>query len=159
MKVKKSIKIIIGIIGIIILSIVIDYISILLINRPVFALKDGNVYRGLFFDTYSCLEYSVPVIKRKDLKFSCATDKISIGEILEIVDKSKEIEDFMCAEVLEEFFEDNTYSYYFSCMKSSYVVVKYENGFEESVEDALANKTIRIDDLDKYHIDYIKYKK
>ena len=66
-------KFIFGVILVVILLIVIDLISIFTINKPLFAIKDKNgyVYRGLLYDTYNCLEYSVPQIKRKGLKLAC----------------------------------------------------------------------------------------
>ena len=64
-----------------------------------------------------------------------------------------------CAEVLEEFYEDDTYEYYFSCAKSNLVIVKYENGKEETVSEALKNGNITISDLDQFGINYIKVNK
>lgn len=80
-------------------------------------------------------------------------------EIFEIVDTTKEIKDFACADALEPFYEDDEFTYYYSCIKSSYVVVRYKNGFQQTVENALKNRYISIEDLDKYNIDYIKYEK
>ena len=158
---KKHLKIILVLIILVILSILIDLVCIFTINRPLFAIqtnKDIQVYKGLFFDAYNCLEYSIPQIKRKGVKFSCSTLKVNIGS-LKIVDTTLNIKDFTCAEALEEFYEDDTYKYYYSCIKSKYVIVKYENGYEETVSSALKNKTIRIEDLDRYNINYIKYEK
>ena len=158
---KKFIKIFLIIIGIIILSIVIDLVCIFTINRPIFAIKDDcdclySVYRGLFYDTYNCPEYSVPQIKAKGTKFSCANVIVDIGDIVEIVDTTKDIKDFVCAEALEEFYFDDTYAYYWECIKDKYMIVRYESGFEETISSALDNGTIDISDLDRYGIDYIK---
>lgn len=71
---KKHLKIILVFIFVIILSILIDLVCIFTISKPIFAIqtnKDIQVYKGLFFDTYNCLEYSIPQIKRKGVKFSC----------------------------------------------------------------------------------------
>lgn len=38
------------------------------------------------------------------------------------------------------------------------MIVEYESGFEESISSALKYKTIKISDLDKFNIDYIKEK-
>ena len=73
-----------------------------------------------------------------------------------IVDQTEDMDNFMCAEAMEQFYEDDNYVYYYSCMKSKYVVVKYANGFEETVEEALKYKSIKISDLDKYGINYYK---
>ena len=160
---KKSIKIILGIIIVVTLTIIIDLVCIFWINRPIFAQSEDYgtyaVYKGLFFDTYNCVEYSVPQIKMKGTKFSCANVRIDIGKVVDIIDKTKNIKDFVCAEALEGFYEDENYQYYYSCIKGKYIVVKYENGYEEKVSDALKYGTITIFDLDKYNIDYIKYDK
>lgn len=81
---KRWLKIILSVIGIIILTIIIDLICIFTINKPLFAIKDKNgyVYRGLFYDTYNCIEYSVPQIKLKGLKLSCTP--INIQELKEL---------------------------------------------------------------------------
>ena len=155
---KKFIKIFLIIIGIIILSIVIDLVCIFTINRPIFAIqaKTPYTYIGIFYDTYNCPEYSVPQIKAKGTKFSCANVRIDIGGVVEIVDTTKDIKDFVCAEALEEFYSDDTYAYYWSCIKDKYMIVRYESGFEETISSALKNSTIDISDLDRYGISYIK---
>ena len=158
---KKTVKIILILIGIIILYFIVDLLFIFTLNRPLFMVKAKTpyTYTGLFYNVYNCPEYSTPQIKSKGSKFSCAIDTTGVDEVLEIVDTSKEIKDFMCAEALEQFYEDDKYEYYYSCMKGSFIIVKYKNGFQETVEVALKNKTITISDLDKYNIDYIKYEK
>ena len=158
---KKFIKIFLIIIGIIILSIIIDLVCIFTINRPIFAIKDDcdclySVYRGLFYDTYNCPEYSVPQIKSKGTKFSCAISRSDIGDVVDIVDTTKDIKDFVCAEALEEFYSDDNYAYYWECIKDKYMIVRYESGFEETISSALRNGTIDISDLDRCGISYIK---
>lgn len=72
---KKWLKVFLVIICCITLVIILDIISILNFSRPIFAIKESeNIYRGLFYDTYTCLEYSVPQIKIKGTKFSCITN-------------------------------------------------------------------------------------
>lgn len=160
---KKSLKIIIGIVVILVLTIVIDLICIFTINRPIFVVSEDYgsyaIYKGIFFNTYNCPEYSIPQIKWKGTKFNCASEKNDSGKVVDIVDKTKDIKDFVCAEALEGFYEDDTYEYYYSCIKSKYIVVRYESGYEEEVKNALKYGTIKISDLDKYNIDYIKYEK
>lgn len=80
-------------------------------------------------------------------------------EVKELVDKTKEIEGFACAEALEGFYEDNEYTYYWSCIKNDYMVVKYNSGYEETISVALKNGAIKISDLDRFNISYIKYEK
>lgn len=73
---KKSIKISLIVIGIIVLCFIIDLICIFTINRPLFAIKEDNgdsvnlIYRGLFYDTYNCHEFSAPQIKVKGQNIS-----------------------------------------------------------------------------------------
>ena len=154
---KKSLKIFLIFIGIIILLFIIDLICIFTINRPILAIKDGNnVYKGMFYNVYNCTEYAVPQIKLKGTKFACTEIKFQIGKVIEIVDTTKNIENFTCAEALEQFYEDENYRYYYSCIKNKYVIVKYENGYEETVANALKYGTINIEDLDTYNIKYIK---
>lgn len=75
---KKWIKIIFLSVGFLILLVLIDLIAIFTINRPLFAIKEDNgnstnlVYRGLFYDTYNCVEYPTPQLKSKGAKFTCA---------------------------------------------------------------------------------------
>lgn len=162
---KKILKIILVIINIIVLCIVIDLICIFTIHRPLFAIRTDNddsiniIYKGIFYNTYNCHEYSIPQIKMKGTKFTCAVGKIDIGKVTEIVDTTKEIKNFACAENLEQFYEDENYDYYYDCMKGKYIIVRYESGYEETVANALKYGTITISDLDKYNIYYIKYEK
>lgn len=161
----KWLKIILGVIGAIIIFFAIDIVCIFTLNKPLFAIKEDNggstslVYRGLLYDTYNCPEYSTPQIKAKGIKFACAEAKTDTGKVIELKDKTKEIENFMCAEALESFYEDDQYIYFWSCIKNEYMVVIYENGFEETISDALKNKTITISDLDRYNISYYKEEK
>lgn len=160
---NKDIKIITGISIALVLTIVIDLICIFWINRPIFVISEDYgthaIYRGLFFDTYNCPEYSIPQIKGKGTKFNCASIRVDEGEVVDIVDKTKDMKDFACAEALEKFYEDDVYEYYYSCIKSKYIVVKYKNGYEEEAKEALKHGTIKISDLDKYNISYIKFEK
>lgn len=155
---KKSKKIIISIIFGIISLLIIDFISIFIINRPLLAIKRENIYIGILYDVYNCDEYPMVQIKRKGTKFSCAINNLEYN-VIDIVDKTKSIENFFCAEALEQFFEDEKYEYYYNCIKSEYVIVKYENGLEETVTKALKKSIIKISDLDTYGIKYIKMEK
>ena len=69
---KKILKITLTIIGTIVICLIIDLISIYTRNKPVFAIKEENYYKGLFYDTYICAEYSVPQIKLKGTKYICS---------------------------------------------------------------------------------------
>ena len=75
---NKYLKVIVCIIVVVIVSVIIDFICIFTIIRPLFAIKyiisdtTGNVYKGLFYDTYNCMEYSMPQVKFKGTKFNCS---------------------------------------------------------------------------------------
>jgi len=73
-----------------------------------------------------------------------------------LIDKTKDQLGFVCAEALEGFYEDDDYIYYYSCIKSDYIIVRYKDGSEETVKEALKNKKIKISDLDKFGIGYYK---
>lgn len=134
-----------------------DLICIFILNRPIFGIKSNNVYKGLLYDTYICSEYTVPQIKSKWSKFNCTN--INILKVKDIKDTTKDINDFACAEDLEQFYEDDDYRYYYNCIKGEYMLVEYEDGYEETIGDALMGKRISINDLDRYKIEYLKYLK
>lgn len=158
---KKIIKIFVSIISIFVILIIIDLFSIFVFYKPLLAqhAKTPYTYTGIFYNTYTCPEYSTPQIKSKKTKFSCVEEAIGIDRVEKIVDKTKDKEDFACDEALESFYEDEEYIYYYNCIKSKYIVVQYKSGYEETVENALKNKSITIKDLDDYNINYIKYSK
>ena len=79
--------------------------------------------------------------------------------MIDIVDKTTEIDGFACSQALEKFYEDDNYEYYWSCIKGSYIVVKYSDGSEETVATALKNGKISINDLNDYKIGYYIEKK
>ena len=160
---KKSIKIILGIVLVIVLTIIIDLVCIFTINRPIFVISEDYgtyaIYKGLFFDTYNCSEYSIPQIKMKGTKFNCFSVNFDTFKVVDIIDKTKEIKDFSCDSALEKIYEDDNYTYYLNCIKSNYIKIRYNGGKEENIKYALENGHISIKDLDKFDIDYIKYEK
>ena len=159
---KKKSKIILSIILSLILIFVLDIICIYTLKKPLLAIKEDNgdsvnhIYRGILYDTLYCHEYSDPVIRRKGTKLSCAKERIDLEKVIDIKDKTKNKLNFVCAEVLESFYEDENYIYFCECKKNEYMVVEYESGFEEKISNALKYKTIKIEDLDSYNINYIK---
>lgn len=155
---KKVIYYIISLIIFIVLLVIVDLLFILENGKPLFSVeKENGVYYGLFYDTYNCAEFSIPQIKSKGTKFSCIVESNSV--VIDIVDKTKNIKDFACAEMLESFYEDDEYIYFWNCLKNKYMIVKYDNGYEETISNALKNERISIDDLDSYDISYIKEEK
>ena len=161
---NKWLKITIGIVVSIVLLFMLDIGSILLFNRPIFAIKEDNdsintIYRGLFYDTYNCMEFSAVQVKPKRTKYACPVDLNDDNDKYEIVDKTKEIDDFACAQALEDFYEDEEYVYYWNCIKNSYMVVRYSNGEEKLISKALEEGIISIEDLDRFDISYYKDEK
>ena len=72
---NKYLKIFLIIISSIVLIVVIDLACIFRVNRPIIAIKKDNVYYGIFYDSYDCIEYSVLQIQPKNSKFSCVVSK------------------------------------------------------------------------------------
>ena len=149
------------VIGIVIGIILLDSLQALVFdNSPILKIREyyngGDLYYkdiGLLVDTY-CGTNGIKDTTIKGFSYSLAYDSN-----ITIIDKSKEIEDLVFAQAEELFYEDENYGYFFGCIKSDYVVVKYSDGKEETVKEALKNKRINIGDLDKFNIHYIKKEK
>lgn len=54
---------------------------------------------------------------------------------------------YSCAQVYEQFYEDEKYTYSFSCAKSNSMYVKFENGNKMLIVDALEAQKVTIDEL------------
>ena len=144
----------------IIILIIIDISQALIFqNSPVLKIREhfdgGTLYykdKGLITYTYNCIgEKRKTVLKWE--KYSCPLKKTTF----EIIDESKNIKDFTCAEALEEIYRDDEYIYFLSCMKSEYIKVNYSsNHFSENIITALKEGKVKISDLDIFKIDYIK---
>ena len=144
----------------IIILIIIDISQALIFqNSPVLKIREhfdgGTLYykdKGLITYTYNCIgEKRKTVLKWE--KYSCPLTKTTF----EIIDESKNIKDFTCAEALEEIYRDDEYIYFLSCMKSKYIKVNYSPGhFSENITIALKEGRVKISDLDIFKIDYIK---
>lgn len=79
--------------------------------------------------------------------------------IKNITDTTKLSSNFACAQAIDVFYEDSNYKYYYTCIKSNYIIVEYTNGTKENIKVALKNNHIKITDLDKYNISYLKEQK
>lgn len=79
--------------------------------------------------------------------------------IKNITDTTKLSSNFACAQAIDVFYEDSNYKYYYTCIRSNYIVVEYTNGTKENIKVALKNNRIKITDLDKYNISYLKEQK
>ena len=87
--------------------------------------------------------------------FLSVTNPEETKEVSEIIDRTV-TEPISTDTALEKFYETYDSVYYYGSIKSEYVIVKYTDGTSETVKDALANGRIKIDDLDKFGIHYIK---
>ena len=144
----------------IIILIIIDISQALIFqNSPVLKIREhfdgGTLYykdKGLITYTYNCIgEKRKTVLKWE--KYSCPLKETTF----EIIDESKNIKDFICAEALEEIYRDDEYIYFLSCLKSEYIKVNYSpDYFSENIKTALKEGRVKISDLDRFKIDYIK---
>lgn len=128
-------------------------------NSPVLKIREhfdgGTLYykdKGLITYTYNCIgEKRKTVLKWE--KYSCPLKETTF----EIIDESKNIKDFICAEALEEIYRDDEYIYFLSCLKSEHIKVNYSpDHFSENITTALKEGRVKISDLDIFKIDYIK---
>lgn len=156
---KKGIKVILDVVFLVLILVLLDSVQAKLFNtRPIIRVKenvDGGlvdyVNKGLLVKNYVCTDGTDKTVFLNK-KYDCSDS----FKIKEIVDTSKDEKDFACDEMTEEFYDDGSYKYAYSCVKSKYVLVRYKNGFEETVKDALKKGKITIEDLDNYNIEYIK---
>ena len=128
-------------------------------NSPVLKIREhfdgGTLYykdKGLITYTYNYIgEKRKTVLKWE--KYSCPLKETNF----EIIDESKNIKGFTCAEALEEIYRDDVYIYFLSCMKSEYIKVNYSpDHLSENITTALKEGRVKISDLDRFKIDYIK---
>lgn len=89
-----------------------------------------------------------PIIKNKNNEYPKEKNNT-----IEIIDLTKNNSDISCLNE-EEFYKDETYIYYLPC-SSKYISVIY-NDEKYDIKTALTNKIIKLTDLDKYNIKYIK---
>jgi len=70
------------------------------------------------------------------------------NEIIKEQSKIKIIDaTYACEQSLETFYEDDKYTYSFSCIKSKSVFVKFPNGNKMLVVDALESEKVTIEEL------------
>ena len=144
------------VISVIIGIILLDTIQALIFdNNPIIGIQTRNMKKiGILVDTHHCVNGKHDTVI-KGFSYSC---KYEGGKYI-LVDETKEIKDFACAEALESFYEDDIYTYYWNCIKNKYMIVKYDDGSKELISEALKNNHINIQILDKFDINYIKYEK
>lgn len=150
---KKSIKVIFIVITFVIGIILFDSLQALIFdNNPIIGIDTRCMKRiGILVETYHCDNGKRDTVI-KGFSYSCLYN----CENYTLIDKTKKIKNFVCAEALEIFFENKKYVYYWSCIKNKYMVVEYDNGLEEEISEALRKGNIDINILDKLGISYIK---
>ena len=153
---KKYIKKILIILSIVVCIILLDGVQALVFdNNPIIGIQTrGMKKEGILVDTYHCGNGKHDTVI-KGFSYSCSYN----GENYILIDKTKNNSNFTCAEALESFYEDDNYTYFWSCIKNEYMIVKYDDGFEETISEALSQRHIDIKVLDKFDINYIKEEK
>ncbi len=91
------------------------------------------------------------------LRYFTQNDQIS-HDIESIVDESKNNPDASFDTAEEEFYRDSEYIYYFSVIKSQYIIVTYTDGTTQTVDNALESGRATLFDLDRFGIEYKKKK-
>ena len=158
---KKGLKIILIVLGVLAGIVLLDTLQAKIFDNSPFIkirknFKDGYVQymdKGLLVNHYHC-NNNERITTWKFTKFACsiAENKKEIKEIIDLVAR----DNLSCDTALEKFYQDEKYTYSYNCIKSNYVIVKYNDGSEETVKDALQNNRITIQDLDRFNIKYIK---
>ena len=153
---KKIIKRFLIVIGVIVGIILLDSIQALVFdNNPIIGIQTRNMKKaGILVDTHHCGNGKYDTVI-KGFSYSCNYE----GGKFTLVDETKNKKDFACDEALEGFYADENYTYFWSCIKNKYMIVKYDDGSKELISEALKNNHINIQDLDKFNISYIKYEK
>jgi len=153
---KKYIKVFLIVIGIIVGIILLDSLQALVFdNNPIIGIQTRNMKKvGILVDTYHFGNGKHDTV----IKGFSPSSSYKGGEYI-LVDETKDKEDLACDDMLEKFYEDERYSYFWSCAKNKYMVVKYKDGSKELISEALKNKHIEIGMLDKFNINYHKEEK
>ena len=134
---KILIRGVIVVVSAIILLIAIDLLNVLAFNgKPMFLISENDTKQSsILYDIYDC--NGKRVYKFKGTKFNCPVEENK--KVITITDKS---EGQYCADAIEYYYKD----YYFTCIKSQYVIVTV-NGKEYTIKEALNNGIVTMDEL------------
>ena len=134
---KIVIRGVIVVVSAIILLIAIDLLNVLAFNgKPMFLISENDTKQSsILYDIYDC--NGKRVYKFKGTKFNCPVEENK--KVITITDKSK---GQYCADAIEYYYKD----YYFTCIKSQYVIVTI-NGKEYTIKEALNNGIVTMDEL------------
>lgn len=119
-------------------------------------------YTGPVLETYPARLTNVLRIEllndSKELAASPEPEPVpDVVTVVDIVDLTQSGE--LCTDdALEGFWRDDEYTYYFSSIKSQYIIVHYSDGTEEPVREAMEAGRVTVDDLDRFGIGYYKEK-
>lgn len=124
----------------------VDYV----INNSIYDYYEGN--RAAFYSLKAYPDLSIICMRQLgDYVLFQAEGNQELQ--FEIRDRAKE-ENLPCDDALEKFYEDESNEYYFSAIKSHYVIVTYNDGTLEDIVTALHAGRVTIADLDKFGIEY-----
>lgn len=153
---KKFLKMFLIVIVVIVAIILLDSIQALVFdNNPIIGIQTRNMKKvGILVDTYHFGNGKHDTV----IKGFSPSSAFYGGEYI-LVDETKDKEDFACDDALEPFYDDENYTYFWSCIKNKYMIVKYSDGSKELISDALKQGHIDIQVLDKFNISYIKEEK
>jgi len=153
---KKYIKKILIVIAVIIGIILLDSIQALVFdNNPIIGIETRGMKReGILVDTYHFGNGKHDTV----IKGFSPSSSFNGGNYI-LVDETKDKEDLACDDALEYFYEDENYTYYWSCIKNKYMIVKYKDGSKELISEALKQGHIDIQVLGKFDISYHREEK
>lgn len=145
---KKYLKITLIVLGIIALCILIDFICIFTINRPLFAIRQDNgdsvniIYKGILYDTYNCHEHSSMQIVFKGKNFSCDNTinikKFNNYDFEVVVTEPSKYEKKLA------FIHDNVNYYYGN---TDFRLFLTEGSYRYDLETSLKNELVTLDDI------------
>lgn len=156
---KGLLKVTLGVLAILILVIIVDLMWITIFKRPIFAVKEDNgdsvnmIYKGVFYDTYMCHEYTKPKIHLKGTKLTC-TPKLSTYKI---EDKNFIIEESNSLVNKKTFaFTYNDIDYYYE--NTEFKIYIEENSNRYDLKTALENNLIKFNNILEKSIETITFR-
>ena len=140
---KKTIKYLCILVGVILLIFLMDLSRSVLFNKePLIVISTTNdngvkVSNSILYKTYNC--NGKIYVESISSKFNCPIE----DKLITLTQNNKDI----CIDGIDYFYEDENYRYYFTCLKSNYIIVNI-NDKEYMLKDALENGIITIKDIE-----------
>ena len=139
-KMEIGLRIVFRVVFVLFILLILDIAFIYLIDRPIFAIKKDNVYRGILFNVYDCGDDLGPQVKFKSNKFTCS--EVDLTDYRLTVTTSD-----TCDETLKLYL-DGKRKIYLSCVDDVFVV---GNGNNENLKEFVGKDVDRLDKiLDNY---------